>query len=362
MEISILGATSSVGFNLIKLFQNRYPEVKLKLAGRNITKLEYLNKKFANVISVHKFSHGSDLNEILKDTEACIDLSYQISGVPSQLVRSSVKHADNLIYQSRTNEIKNLIIVGSVGIYGEPKINYKWQDAPLPNEVKPNSLYGQVKLSVEREAWKKAGNISTNLFLVRSGHIFGASTKMAGAFIQKLINNGPVLLEGRSVFSNATTLNGLCNSIINLCFNNTLKGRYCANHVDLSDIPYGTLVNKLADILDVEPSKLPVVDKKRSKSGLFSYLKKYQEDFFLLQSKIGLYDFGLSEFALNQIQPKFNSFKIYEQLAVNNNPILESIYNSDKIIHSKNICGDQLDLDHEFEQIKDWISFAGFKV
>ena len=362
MKISILGATSSVGFNLIKLFYEKHPEIELKIAGRNITKLEYLEKKYANVISIHKFRHGLSLNEILKDTDVCIDLSFQLSGVPSQIIKSSKLHAGNLINESSKYLVKNLIIVGSVAIYGEPTIRYKWNEAPLPQKVKPNTLYGLVKLIVEKEAWAKARDASTNLFLLRSGHIFGASTKMTSSLVQKLINNEPVLLDGRSAFSNATTINGLCNSIANLCFNEKLHGRFCVNHIDLCNKPYETLVNCLAKILDVEPNEIPFVKINMPRKSIFSYIKKYQNQISILQSRIGLYDYGLSELLLNKAKLKYGLHKINEQFANTDLPLLAPIYNSNKVIHSTNLLREQLDFDYEIEKIGDWINNVGFKV
>jgi hypothetical protein len=52
---------------------------------------------------------------------------------------------------------------------------------------------------------------------------------------------------------NAKTNNGLCNSIINLAFNKDIFGRFCANHVDLSEINYEELVNKLAEVVGAKP-------------------------------------------------------------------------------------------------------------
>lgn len=362
MKISILGATSSVGFNLIKIFCDEYPDVELKIAGRNITKLEYLKQKYANVASIHKFKHGSNLNEILIDTSACVDLSYQISGVPSQIIKSSKLHAKNLIYESRNNLIKNVIIVGSVGVYGEPKITYKWDETPLPKKVKPNTLYGLIKLVVEKEVWKNSKNISPNIFLLRVGHIFGASTKMINSLVLKLINNEPVLLDGRSAFSNSTTISGLCKSIINLCLNEKFHGRFCANHVDLRNKPYEYLVNSLAKILDVEPNKLPFIKKGKLGTSIFSYINKYQNKISIFQSKIGLYDYGLSEILLNKIKPKFGAYKIKEQFINLDYLLLNPIYNSNKVSHSTDLLGEQLEFDLEIEKISEWINNVGFKV
>ena len=362
MKISILGATSSVGFNLIKLFYDKHPIVELKIAGRNITKLEYLKKKYGNVTSLHKFNHGSSLNEILKDTEACIDLSFQLSGVPSQIARSSKLHAGNLINESSKYLVKNLIIVGSVAIYGEPTIRYKWTEAPLPQKVKPNTLYGLIKLIVEKKAWEKAKNVSTNLFLIRSGHIFGASTKMTNSLVQKLINNEPVLIDGCSAFSNTTTITGLCESIINLCFNEKLHGRFCANHVDLLNKPYETLVNCLAKILDVEPNKIPFGKINKSRKSIFSYIKKYQNQISIVQSRIGLYDYGLSELLLNKAKLRYGVHKINDQFINADLSLLGPIYNSNKVIHSTKLLREQLNFDYEIEKISDWINNVGFKV
>lgn len=365
MKVCIIGATSYLGFNLIELISKQHPDIFLKIAGRNITKLEYLKKKYENVVSLHTMSIGDDLNEIIKGCDACIDLSYQISGIPSQLIKSSMQHGSNLMKTCQDNGVKNLIIIGSVGIYGEPIIKYKYDSAPLPNRVKPNSLYGRIKLVVEKEAWQNYKKNGTNLFLVRSGHIFGQGSKMVTALIQKLINNEPVLLKDRTAFSNATTTNGLCNSIINLALNKDMKGRFCANHVDLSEIKYEEIVNRLAEIVRVKPNEISHHAEVKKKLNVLSIFKKYQGEISLLQSKIGLYDFGLSAFLMAKYKPSFSSYKINEALSNTYNVGLENLYAAAKIKHTKEICGRALvlkDTNNLFNLISSWVEKAGYVV
>jgi len=365
MKISIIGATSYLGFNLIELISKQHPDIVLKIAGRNATKLEYLKKKYVNIVSLHQMNIGDDLNEIIEGCDACVDLSYQISGIPSQLIKSSMHHGRNLIKTCQENKVKNLVIIGSVGIYGEPVIKYKYNEAPLPNEVKPNSLYGRVKLIVEKEAWQNYKKNSTNLFLVRSGHIFGAGSKMVVNLVQKLINNEPVLLKDRSAFSNATTTSGLCKSIMNLAFNKDRIGRFCANHVDLSEIKYEELVNRLAEIAGVRPNVINHRSVAKKKFNTLSIFKKYQGQISLLQSKIGLYDFGFSAFLMSKYKPNFSSYKINETLSSTYNIGLENLYAADKIKHTKEICGEVLDLKgstHLFNLISSWVKKAGYSL
>jgi len=364
MKISIIGATSYLGFNLIELISKQHPDIVLKIAGRNATKLEYLKKKYVNIVSLHQMNIGDDLNEIIEGCDACVDLSYQISGIPSQLIKSSMHHGRNLIKTCQENKVKNLVIIGSVGIYGEPVIKYKYNKAPLPNKVKPNSLYGRVKLIVEKEAWQYYKKNSTNLFLVRSGHIFGAGSKMVANLVQKLIYNEPVLLKDRSAFSNATTTNGLCNSIINLAFNKDIFGRFCANHVDLSEINYEELVNKLAEVVGVKPYVITHNLALKKRFNILSIIKKYQGEISLLQSKIGLYDFGLSAFFMSKYKPNFSSYKINEALGSIYNTGLENLYVTDKIPNSSNFCSLQInDINfiEDIKQISDWINKVGYR-
>jgi hypothetical protein len=185
---------------------------------------------------------------------------------------------------------------------------------------------------------------------------------MTNSLVQKLINNEPVLFDGRSGFSNATTINGLCHSIIKLCLNEKIHGRFCANHVDLYNIPYEALVNCLAEILDVEPNKIPFVKKNKSRTSIFSYIKKYQSQISLFQSRIGLYDYGLSGHLLNKTKLKYGVYKIKEQLVDFEFSILEPIYNSNKVIHSIDLLGGQLEFDYEIQRISEWINNVGFKV
>jgi nucleoside-diphosphate-sugar epimerase len=368
MQIAIIGATSYVGFQLIDMIYKTLPEWKIKIAGRNITKLEYLKNKYPNIVSLHVVSIGDDLAEALNGTQACIDLTYQISGIPSSVLKTSIKHTDYLVDCCNKFGIKNLIIIGSIAVYGEPVIRYSQKVPPVPDAIKTNTFYGKVKLAVEKRAWSRAKDKNINLFLIRSGHIFGSGSKMVSNIGQKLLNNQPLLIEGRTAFSNATTVLGLCSCIIKLADNKTLEGRHCANHVDLSGITYDHIIKSVAKSMDSIPVAIdnPKEEVKKKKT-LLSFFAKYQNQFSLLQSDIGMIDFGMSENLMRKIKPNFSSFKIQDAIGSVNNtssPILLPLYISDKVEHSSGICGNAKTDDEFLNEIKiveQWLQNVGFK-
>jgi len=363
MKIGILGATSYVGFNLIKIIQSEYPEIKLKIAGRNIAKLEYLREKYNCVASIHQTNIGDDISEIVKECDAVVDLAFQISGIPSFVIKDSITHAKKLVDSCLKYSVKNLIIIGSVAIYGEPIIKYNFTEVPIPQLVKPNSFYGRVKLIVEKEAWERAKNKSINLFLIRSGHIFGESSKMVNGILQKLINNDTALLKGKTCFSNATTTNGLCRSIIRLSINDSISGKYTANHVDLTDISYEEIVNKLAGILNIIPSHSIYFDEVKENNKSFSFIKKYLGQISMLQSKIGLWDLGLSASLISKYKPNFSAYKINTSIQYEQNYGLKHLYDSAKVIHTSKLCGEcltKIQFENEIKLISSWAKKVGY--
>lgn len=363
MLISILGATGYVGMTFVNRTSQMAPDVSLKVAGRNHTKLAAL-QKHPNVRSTHVYEQGKSLESVLDGADACIDLSYQTSGTPSRQIMDSQLHALNLVRTCHEKKVKNLIIVGSVAVYGVPVIKYPWASAPHPRHLAfPTSVYSRVKAVVEESAAKSAGKYAVSMALIRSGHILGPGSKMASNIASALLRQDCLLLSGRSAPSNATTVQGLTSTLLSLAVTGWNKSLLIGNHIDLGQVAYDDIVRYFSTMLGIEAvTGSGAASKATLRSRFLQNVRKYEGELSVLQSYV-----GWSEGIVDRVRQMSRTEKATVGLAGTGNNAqcngIVPLYLSDMVPHSQDVCGVPLELEHlsaELSDVARWLETTGF--
>jgi nucleoside-diphosphate-sugar epimerase len=364
MLIAVLGATGYVGMALVRHVHKSDRTASIKVAGRNRTKLAAL-QTYPNVSSTHVYEQGQVLDAILAGADACIDLSYQTGGTPSKQIRESKLHAHNLVQACQRQKIRNLIIVGSVAEYGMPVISYPWTAVPRPHDLRfPTSVYSRVKAVVEECAVRDARNLNLNLALIRSGHILGPGSKMASNIAGGLLRQDCLLLSGISAPSNATTVDGLVSTLLNLAVSDWDTKLLISNHVNLGKISYDDLVSYFSQIMNTEALSGASVDVAAPSltNRFLQQIRRHEGRLSVLQSY-----FGLSEGIVDRIKQLHRTEKSAMGLGSEGNTLQCSrilpLYLSSRVPHSQASCGALLEPEHLSSKLVDvqrWLEATGF--
>jgi nucleoside-diphosphate-sugar epimerase len=368
MKIAIIGATGYVGTSLVNSIVSDYPDTTLTLLGTNRTKLGLL-RRHKCVEAVHVYKQGDSINGILRGSEACIDLSYQVTGVPSKQVRDATIHAMQLVHTCRQQGVQRLCIVGSIAVYGTSVVRHPWPEAPRPDRLPfPDTVYARLKAVVEKVAYREAIRENLPLALIRSGHIVGPGSALITNLCMSLLSGQPLLFEGRTAPSNGNTLQGFSAAIIKLAREGWGNGNLIANSVDLSEISYDQIVQCLAEFMGTRPLRVPPPRHKKRplRDAIVKWMFEHRNLMLVLQSY-----FGIAEEYVQMKREHFKSERVVsspesKQLPNDLLSRLLTLYDSDTVPHTRgSVLGPAIQsagLKERLANIKQWICDAGFAI
>lgn len=366
MTVVILGATGYVGGFLVNLMADKEPNTPLRLTGRNRTKLDRLAQG-KNVDSVHLYEHGDKLDNILRGASACIDLTYNIQGIPSDVLNTARHHALTLVKSASAQELERVIVTGSIGVYGEPVIRHPWSTAPSPEKLHPNTIYGISKATVEKVALRQAKRAGLPVAIVRSGHVFGPGSAMASGIARRLIGCTPAMLIDRRAPTNATSVQGLAHTLSKLAVHGFGQKELTCNHTDMEAVSYDELVIQMSESIGISPvfGDAPTDDIQIG-GKLRRVLQNNKKKILIMQSTIGRFDLGLSAAIVRRLKHRVGgeSGTIVSAEAERSAAQLAPLYESDNVPHSATHCGHALTADRlgtYFSAVDSWLAQAGFR-
>lgn len=363
MRVALLGATGYVGNEFVRQAGRSFPNVEVIASGRNQTKLASL-RRYGNVRSAHSYEHGEGLHALLHDADVCVDLSYQTHGVPSQQIRRSREHAERLVAGCHEHGIQHLVIVGSVAVYGVPVIKHPWREAPPPDRLGvPSTIYSRVKGVVESHADKVARRYGVKVAFIRSGHIMGAASKMAANIAGTLLRGDVSLLAEREGPSNATTVEGLVATLLDLAANRWQEPSIAANHVNLARVSYDDIVHCFARHMGVQPvAGRADVLRRRLRSRVLQSVRENEGWLSVIQSYA-----GWSEGIVSGIKREYGKEKAaiagVTGIGLPSGKGILPIYLSDAVPHTSPTCGPVIDASHmddALEPVRKWLTNSGF--
>jgi nucleoside-diphosphate-sugar epimerase len=363
MRIALLGATGYVGNEFVRHAGRYFPDVELIASGRNQTKLASL-QRYPNVRAAHSYEHGEGLHALLQDADVCVDLSYQTHGVPSQQIRRSREHAERLVTGCHEHGVQHLVIVGSVAVYGVPVIKHPWREAPPPDRLgAPTTIYSRVKGVVESHAGKVARQYGVKVAFIRSGHIMGAASKMAANIAATLLRADVSLLAQRKGPSNATTVEGLVATLLDLATNPWQDPSITANHVNLAQVSYDDIVRCFARHMGIEPvAGRGDVSRRRLRSRVLQSVRENEGWLSVIQSYA-----SWSEGIVSGIKRAYGKEKAaiagVTGTGLPSGKGILPIYLSDAVPHTSPTCGPLIEASHleaAIEPTRKWLTNSGF--
>lgn len=179
-KILLFGATGFLGLNLIKKLEQEH-EVKIM-----IHKSELISKipKFkGDILEKESFIKEIDSDDII------VNLVGQISNSDDDLINSNILGAINLLTSCVEKNVKRIILISSINVYGEnqksPSMEY--------DKLNPLTNYGIVKMITEKIYQNFSKNFNLSITVIRLSGIYGPDKKIG--FLSQLINS----IENKSI-------------------------------------------------------------------------------------------------------------------------------------------------------------------
>ncbi|NQV61918.1 MAG: NAD(P)-dependent oxidoreductase [Alphaproteobacteria bacterium] len=366
MILSVLGATGYLGNHLIETMEQTAPDIGIRAFGRNHTKLRRLEGR-RNIEAVDTYVYGDNFGAKLTGTDACIDLTYSIQGIPSEVMAGARDHGNALIHAAHASGLKRVVITGTVGVYGEPIIRHPWGNAPDARMLRPNTIYGMAKTAVEKTAFRAAKQLDMPVTFVRAGHIYGPGSNMAAGIAGRILTCTPALLGTGTAISNATTVDGLAHTLCNLAINGADQPVVFANHVDMEGVAYDELVKSIAQTINIRPViGTAVINATGDSNHLVDLLRANKKKIQLTQAWVGRYDLGLSAHIIRRLKHRVGGEDAVgpsEGAAGRNGIDLVPLYQSQAVPHSAEFCGPPISANTRAERLTSidrWLTLTGY--
>ena len=178
-KILILGGSGFLGQHLVNKMQGSYD---FSFTAHN-------SKDFSDRIDILQ-PHSYE--SLLENTDTVINLIGQIDTDLQKFVQTNIVGSTNLLKSSKKNNVKKIILVSTINVYGDNK------DRPSKetDELKPQSNYGMIKMINEKlyENFSKLYGI--DITILRLAGVFGPD-KVKGFFPQMInaVHNKDIVLK-----------------------------------------------------------------------------------------------------------------------------------------------------------------------
>ena len=178
-KILILGGSGFLGQHLVNKMQGSY----------DFSFTAHDSKDFSDRIDILQ-PHSYE--SLLENTDTVINLIGQIDTDLQKFVQTNIVGSTNLLKSSKKNNVKKIILVSTINVYGDNK------DRPSKetDELKPQSNYGMVKM-INEKLYENFSNLyGINITILRLAGVFGPG-KVKGFFPQMInaVHNKDIILR-----------------------------------------------------------------------------------------------------------------------------------------------------------------------
>jgi len=166
-RVLILGSTGFIGNNLLKkLIKKNYKlrilkhKSDLKIKSRNI---EIYKGDILNLDS---------LKRSLENVDIVINLVGQLMEDEKLFEKINIQGNKNLLKESIKKDVKKIILISTINIYGSSKKPYSEED-----KIKPETKYAKVKSEVENIYKNFSRKNNLNVVILRLSNVYGSEDK-----------------------------------------------------------------------------------------------------------------------------------------------------------------------------------------
>lgn len=247
-------AGTFIVFDIIK----RYPNAKVTVVTRNLTKQIFFRNKNVKVINDIGSIHDTDLK--------IINLAFSLAKTFNETNHSNnnlFKTIDQLISKNRVSafvHISTIVLTQTGGM----KVS----------KIKKDNMYSYSKIIGENHCKKIAEKHKIPVTILRSGNILGPGSPWVDKIARRLIAKQPILGKAENYPSNTTFIGNLSFVIISLSNRlNPTNKLQIINFCEFGDVSWHKWVFSINKCLNKEIVFWPLKSLKQIKRGLFNDIK-----------------------------------------------------------------------------------------
>ncbi|MFZ5862164.1 MAG: NAD-dependent epimerase/dehydratase family protein [Nitrospirota bacterium] len=228
VRVAILGSGGQVGSFLVRRLSELQgldvvPVCRNDVSAGFIDAMGYR----ARVGSVEEIGFA---RRLIGDCEIVINCAIAV-GLPRESRQLNEGIIDSI---AQLPNVRRVVHFSSVAVYGSCiDLSRSTFEAP-----KADTDYGKEKLHIEKRAARAFSRRGLDYYLLRLGHVYGASQAMSNAIVTMLATQGFSLPFGGDLLSNAVHIERLGEAVVEM-----LEGRQPSGIYNLSDMPHQTWRN-----------------------------------------------------------------------------------------------------------------------
>ena len=205
VKVAIIGGAGRIGTYLVRRLssENTYvpvPIIRDKMAERFLGD----DRKLARIGSIIDSDSASRL---IGDCEVVINLAF--SGSNPNAIDNNIELVKAITTLRTVNVIVN---VSTISVYGEPFTTHHMNF----EKPKPNSQYGESKLTMERIVSDALNNTSSRYFLIRLGAVYGPSQTVSTMVFGNVMSPSFKLPFAGDMPSNAVSVESFVEGVISI--------------------------------------------------------------------------------------------------------------------------------------------------
>lgn len=215
VKVAIIGGAGRIGTRLVRRLASGktyvpVPVIRDKMAQRFLGH----DRKLARIGSI---IDSDSAIRLIGDCEVVINLAF------SGTTPSAIDNNMELVKVIATLKTVNVIVnVSTISVYGEPFTTHHMNF----EKPKPNSLYGESKLAMERIVSNALNKTSSRYFLIRLGAVYGPSQTVSRMVFGNVMSPSFKLPFAGDMPSNAVSVESFVESIVCLLDNPPTNGVY----------------------------------------------------------------------------------------------------------------------------------------
>jgi len=273
-KILVVGASGFIGSRLIERLCFEHGDSEVYALVKDFSKISRI-AIFSNLRIINaNVLNDQELINATKNIDIAFYCVYGNSGSTAHQRIVNTKGLENVLKACLRNEVKRIVYLSTVSVYGNRRAAVIDETAPVRND---GSVYASSKIEAERIAHKYVSNFKLPIVIIQPTMVYGPySPNWTIKYIDRLKNNQLYLIDGGGGLCNPVYIDNLIDAMFLCAFKDNILGKtYIIS--DNSALTWRNFYNYYMEIVGV--NEIPdfnsefLIKLKRKKMDLFFNLR-----------------------------------------------------------------------------------------